>query len=223
MGAGKSTGISSGREKHPGDRTADETVSVDHFAGDKAEWISAIGGRQRYRPYLAYNRYLQRRMKCRRKKIFDDRVLWEKVVKHIAQDRRSPEQISNRLRLEGSPYRLSHTTIYRALRVAEYETKAVLKQARNITFHLRHRGKKRRKGGVSTIGGISQSCIICRIDVRPRTSAKRSATGKPIRSWGKQARAASWSWWREKRDIPWPKSDPTKRLPQPPKQWSGCG
>lgn len=113
----------------------------------KRNGYQAVGGRQAYRPYVAYNRYLRRRMSCRRRKVFDDRTLWEKVVKHITQDRWSPEQISNRLRIEGSPYRVSYATIYRALRVADYETEEALKRARNITFHLRHRGKKRRKDG----------------------------------------------------------------------------
>lgn len=141
----------------------------------KRNGFRAIGGRQRYRPYEAYNRYLQRRMKCRRGKIFDDRVLWEKVVKHITQDRWSPEQISNRLRLEESAYRVSYTTVYRALRVAEYETEAVLKQARNITFYLRHRGKKRRKCG--RIDNRGHFPIVHHLSDRCKAASERKEVG----------------------------------------------
>ena len=148
----------------------------------KRNGYTVVGGRRMYRPYMAYNRYLRRRLKCRRGKIFDDQTLWDKVVKHITQDQWSPEQISNRLKMENSPFQVSYTTIYRALRVADYETESVLKQAKTSHFICVIAERSGAKMDVLTIADIFQSCIIFPNDVRLQRIAKRSGIGKQTRS-----------------------------------------
>ena len=55
--------------------------------------------------------YLKRRENCRAKKMLVDELIHDKVQELFLQHQWSPEQISNRLKLENNPIAISYSTI----------------------------------------------------------------------------------------------------------------
>ena len=70
-----------------------------------------------YLPALAQQAYQKRRLRSRRKKIFADGTLYLHVARLFLDLQWSPQQIANRLRLEGTGH-VSYITIYRAILVS---------------------------------------------------------------------------------------------------------
>jgi len=106
-----------------------------------------------YSAIKAQSQYENRRQKSRRKKIFDNIDLKNKVKELFMEESWSPEQISNRLSYEKSNYQISYPTIYRAIKAGEFDV--YLPGDKKASRKLRHRGKTRNtKGRIETRGKI---------------------------------------------------------------------
>ena len=68
-----------------------------------------------YRPSVAQANYVQRRKKCRMPKRLDNPELYRYVKVRFLEDQWSLEQISGRIKLEESQYKISYSTIFRAI------------------------------------------------------------------------------------------------------------
>lgn len=102
-----------------------------------------------YMAIQAQEQYHQRRRRCRRKKKLEDATLFTLVQDKFLNHQWSPEEISGRLELEKSPYRVSYATIYRAIYAGMFDTpeQARSQGNRGAKRHLRHKGKPRRGKG----------------------------------------------------------------------------
>ena len=110
-----------------------------------------------YLPSKAQARYRRRRKKCRPHKLLENPELFALVKKLFLGCQWSPEQIANRLKLEGYPIQPSYKTIYRAIYSGMFDTPEQRRSEgnRGARRKLRHRGKPRRpKGYVSNRGKI---------------------------------------------------------------------
>lgn len=96
-----------------------------------------------YSPSDAQRKYLKRRENCRAKKMLVDELIHHKVQELFLQHQWSPEQISNRLKLENNPIAISYSTIYRGIYAGLLEESPLLKGQRGVARKLRHRGKIR--------------------------------------------------------------------------------
>lgn len=87
----------------------------------------------------------------------------------------SPEQIANRLVYEESAFRISYSTIYRAIYAGILDPERLSHGNRGVIRKLRHRGKtRRRKGSTETRGKI---VISNRIQERPKEADDRQVIG----------------------------------------------
>jgi len=130
-----------------------------------------------YLPSKAQARYQRRRKKCRPHKKLDKPDLFKLVKKLFLEVHLSPEQISNRLKLENYPIRISYKSIYRAIYAGMFDTPEQKRSTgnRGAIRHLRHRGKPRRpKGYVSNRGKIP---ISNELSARPLEANERSRFG----------------------------------------------
>jgi len=75
-----------------------------------------------YLPSKAQARYRRRRKKCCPHKLLENPELFALVKKMFLDRHWSPEQISNRLKLENYPIQISYKTIYRAIYAAMFDT-----------------------------------------------------------------------------------------------------
>lgn len=128
-----------------------------------------------YSAVEANRQYQTRRKKCRRAKLLENAKL-KCIVMHLFLDQQwSPEQIANRLAYESNTFRLSYTTIYRAIYAGMLDTEKLSHGNRGVIRKLRHRGKARRgKGTVETRGKI---VISNRINERPTEADGRQVIG----------------------------------------------
>lgn len=122
--------------------------------------------RGRYLPSIAEARYQKRRKKCRRKKLLEDAGLRAFVQDKFLNHHWSPEQISERLKLEDSPYRISYNTIYRGIYSGIFDTPAQRRSGgnRGARRKLRHKGKPRHRKGCQDKRGKME----IRYDIRQR-------------------------------------------------------
>ena len=128
-----------------------------------------------YSPSDAQRKYLKRRENCRAKKMLVDELIHDKVQELFLQHQWSPEQISNRLKLENNPIAISYSTIYRGIYAGLLEESPLLKGQRGVARKLRHRGKTRHtKGHVETRGKIR---ISYPIEERPEIANNRERIG----------------------------------------------
>lgn len=128
-----------------------------------------------YSAVLADKSYHIRRKNCKRKKKFSDEYLKRKVQKLFLENQWSPEEISYRLKLEGSKYEVSYTTIYRGIYDGTLEPKPLSHGQRGIVRKLRHKGKTRhRKGTIETRGKI---VISHPLEERPSEAETREIIG----------------------------------------------
>jgi IS30 family transposase len=130
-----------------------------------------------YSAVEAEKAYQKRRKKCRRSKILEQADLKNLVMRLFLQEQWSPEQISNRLIHEKNAFRVSYTTIYRAIYAGLFDTpeQRRSKGNRGVIRKLRHRGKtRRRKGTMETRGKI---VISHRIQERPKEADSRQVLG----------------------------------------------
>lgn len=100
-----------------------------------------------YRASTAQRRYEERRSRCRRPRLLDDPALRAPVQRKIVEDRWSPEQVAGRIALETGGRAVSAATIYRAINGRALDTPGMRATGRGMRGHLRHRGKRRRRGG----------------------------------------------------------------------------
>lgn len=133
-----------------------------------------------YSPTNAQAKYRERRKKCVRKKILASGVLKDTVYLLISKLQWSPEQISNRLRLENGKKVVSYNTIYRAIECGCMEPKGKKKRNKQGRFPLMKnlrrkgwRGKKKQQNKKSkTAGFIHQT-----IEQRPKEANERTEIG----------------------------------------------
>lgn len=95
----------------------------------------------------AHELYKERRKACKRHRLFENQALKTKVLELFLERQWSPEEISNRLKYEGSPFQVSYTTIYRAIYDHTLEPYPLSSGQRGIARCLRHKGRTRNKKG----------------------------------------------------------------------------
>ncbi len=130
-----------------------------------------------YSAIEAQQKYLHRRMKCRRTKLLENAELKCMVMCLFLDKQWSPEQIANRLIYENNAWQISYATIYRAIYAGMFDTpeQRRSKGNRGAIRKLRHRGKtRRRKDIVETRGKI---VISNRIQERPKEADNRQVIG----------------------------------------------
>ena len=88
-----------------------------------------------------------RRLRCVRPRILDDPALGSLVQRLIRDERWSPEQVAGRVRLEGGRPVVSAATIYRAVDGHRLDPPELAGTKRGLRSRLRHRGKRRHRGG----------------------------------------------------------------------------
>ena len=106
------------------------------------------GTRHPYSPSQAQRDYEKRRKKCGRKHVLCDLKKREYIRRFIQEAHWSPEQISNRLKLESAEVQISYAAIYRAIKAGVFdENKRAASRSKKKAFayHLRRKGKKQRK------------------------------------------------------------------------------
>lgn len=128
-----------------------------------------------YSPIIAQTKYEKRKTNCGRNQCLSNPKLWQQV-RHLFVDLQwSPEQISNRLKLEKHELQISYNTIYRAIYNGVFERKKLNHGNRGLIRSLRHKGKTRHtKGHHETKGKIPISHTIY---VRPKAAYQRSEIG----------------------------------------------
>lgn len=130
-----------------------------------------------YSAVEAEKKYRDRRKKCKRPKLLSN-VELQQLVKHLfLEEQWSPEQIANRLAHENSVFRVSYSTIYRAIYAGRFDTAEQRRSNgnRGEIRKLRHRGKiRRRKGTVEARGKI---VISNRIQECPQEADDRLVIG----------------------------------------------
>lgn len=141
----------------------------------KRNSYSTNGDARIYRPSTATKKYEARRKRCRRRKRFEDEGLQKAVERLIVEMDWCPEQIDNRLRLEGSQYRVSYTTIYRWLRSGRSSWQPEARRFQLMVHHLRHRGKRKHKKGEVELRG--HRIIPHKLSERPESANKREEIG----------------------------------------------
>jgi len=132
---------------------------------------------QGYSAVEAEKKYRERRKKCRRTKLLEQKDLKSVVTRLFLEKQWSPEQIANRLIHENSAFQVSYATIYRGIYAGMFDTPEQKRSRgnRGAIRKLRHRGKKRRrKESVETRGKIF---ISNRIQDRPEEADNRQAIG----------------------------------------------
>jgi len=128
-----------------------------------------------YRPSTAQRKYAARRERCKRKVLLEDEGLQRVVERLIIEQGWSPEQVENRLKMEGSQYRVSYTTIYRWLYAGNYSWRPDAQRFKQMVLHLRRRG--RRKGVNGEIRRQGRRNIPHHLSERPEAANKREEIG----------------------------------------------
>ena len=130
-----------------------------------------------YSPSRAQRYYERRRVLCGRKHILYSPENRERVGCMIREKQWSPEEISNRLKLEGDPLQLSYSSIYRAIHAGLFDSNkraAQRSKKKSFVHHLRRKGKKKR-GSTNRQG--QHYLEANRIADRPAAANKRSEIG----------------------------------------------
>lgn len=129
----------------------------------------------RYSPSQAHSNYINNKSKCGAKRKILDPIIKNKVQDLFLKFQWSPEQISNRLKIENYEFSISYNTIYRAIYDGFLEEKKLESGQRGVIRKLRHRGKTRHtKGHVETRGKI---VITNSLDERPQIANDRDRLG----------------------------------------------
>ena len=132
---------------------------------------------EEYLPSKAQAAYCKRRKKCRPHKLLEKPDLFALVKKFFLDLQWSPEQIANRLKLEGYPIQISYKTIYRAIYATMFDTPEQKRSQgnRGAIRKLRHKGKPRRKKGYRSNRG--KIPISHELSERPVEANERSRFG----------------------------------------------
>lgn len=129
----------------------------------------------KYSANQAQQNYTCNRKACRRQTLLSYPSIKRKVQYLLLHHHWSPEQISKRLKQEGSRIQISYITIYRGIYAGQLEDEKLINGRRGIVRKLRHRGKTRHvKGHNETRGKIK---ISNSIHDRPKEANKRSCIG----------------------------------------------
>lgn len=131
-----------------------------------------------YSPSRAQGYYNRRRKNCGRKHILSSPVHKEYIRYLIQNLHWSPEEISNRLKLEEYPLQLSYGAIYRAIHAGAFDAnkrEASRNRRHRFSYHLRRKGKRKHAKGEKNKQGGYQSAN--RIADRPEEANKRMAQG----------------------------------------------
>lgn len=132
-----------------------------------------------YSPSSAQRAYKKRRERCGRKHILSCAEKREHI-RHLIQDLHwSPEEIENRLRMESAPVQLSYAAIYRAIHAGLFDTnkrEASRNKKKAFAYHLRRKGKKKRKNWEECKQG-QHFAKANRIHDRPSEANDRSELG----------------------------------------------
>lgn len=128
-----------------------------------------------YLPSKAQEQYHARRENCRRHKILDNPELFSCVEDKFLNHQWSPDEISERLKLEHSKFSISYVTIYRAIYAGLFNKSKLLHGTKTANHKLRHHAKKRRRKGISERRG--QILISHELRERPQEAADRSRLG----------------------------------------------
>lgn len=123
----------------------------------------------------ADEKYHQRRKSCKRHRLFENEQLKAKVLQLFLERQWSPEQISNRLKLEKSPFQVSYSTIYRAIYDHSLEPMPLGHGQRGLARQLRQKGRTRHVKGHEEKRGkfpLSHS-----INERPKEANERKVIG----------------------------------------------
>lgn len=114
------------------------------------EWSRNKPQKHPYSPSKAQKYYEKRRLSCGRKHILWSPEKRERIRRLIEEAHWSPEEISNRLKLEKDPLRLSYASIYRAIHAGLFEENkraASRNRKRSFAYHLRRKGGKKHAKG----------------------------------------------------------------------------
>lgn len=123
-----------------------------------------------YRASLAQQRYHQHRQKCRAVAKLKQAIYRELIYDKILENQWSPEQLSERLKLEKGELSISYSTIYRAFSSGWFDM-----GERKAGRKLRHRGKTRQtKNHLEKRGKIT---ISHPLEERPISAQNRSRVG----------------------------------------------
>ncbi|MBQ0139675.1 MAG: IS30 family transposase [Kurthia sp.] len=128
-----------------------------------------------YSPSAAQATYQKRKWSCGRKLLLANPQLKKLIKKLFLKNQWSPEQISARLKMEGFSFRISYTTIYRAIYRGDFNEKGLSSGNRGAIRKLRHKGKTRHtKNHIEKRGKIS---ITQTIHERPLEANNRTTIG----------------------------------------------
>lgn len=132
--------------------------------------------KEEYSSSKAEANYHRRRKRSGRQRIFRVNPEAKTKVRELFLERHwSPEQISNRLKLEENPIQVSYNTIYRGIYSHDLEEGKLPKGQRGMARKLRHHGKTRHKKGAQERRGKIQ--ISHPIEERPEEANQRNALG----------------------------------------------
>lgn len=96
-----------------------------------------------YLPCDAQSSYFHRRLCCKPKKKLDNQIVYTCVKNLFLNHQWSPEQISERLKMEGFRYTVSYNTIYRGIYDGLFDEPGLSHGNRGAIRKLRHKGKSR--------------------------------------------------------------------------------
>lgn len=128
-----------------------------------------------YSPSAAQKNYIIKKKKCGRKKIISDPKIKDIIQKLFLEQQWSPEQISNRLKLEEVEMSISYNTIYRAIYAGMLEVKKLSHGESGVIRKLRHKGKSRHTKDYEERRGKIR--ITNNIEDRPEVINKRERIG----------------------------------------------
>lgn len=130
---------------------------------------------QSYSASQAMMNYQHRRKACCPKRKLETPGLFSLVKEKFLRHQWSLEQISQRLRLENSPFSISYNTIYRGIARGMFDEKGLSHGARGAARKLRHRGKTRHTKGYEERRG--QIPISHHLTERPQAANQRLRKG----------------------------------------------
>lgn len=145
------------------DRDESNTKIAERLGRDRSTvWreIKANGGRESYRAFKAQDRAHQASKRVRPTWVQTRAWLWDIVVRHMRDDKWSPEQISNRLRKEhpdDPSWWVSPETIYQAIYV---QARGGLRKELVACLRSRRRTRKPQRREVTTRGKIRDMVMI---------------------------------------------------------------
>lgn len=172
-----------------------------------------------YNPSKAQKYYEKRRAFCGRKLILYSPEKRERIRRLIQEAHWSPEEISNRLRIEGDPLQMSYSSIYRAIRSGLFDANkraAERSRKRSFAYHLRRKGKKKHGKGEKT-GKASNILPQIEYPIDPPGPITERSLGisKPTLCWASEAARACCRWSIVCPDTRWRQSPPVNHRKPP--------